>query len=306
LVLTYFAVAKASDADKFDDYGFRTCQCNGNCPLLGHWEGHPATSCIGKCLLYKEKCTALQVDIFGGCSIFSGNWVRPLASDASPHHACFLKKMPTTTTTTTNPTCVLKHVIGMWHRLQTITGEQTLSLKIGTEVSKEQGTTNEWSREVINSLSTTSSKSLSVTAGASYKGFAAESTAEISQSTTVTEETAHSWGAQYAETFATTQSKETEWSITMSAQGKDAWQWMFVATADCGNGLETVSTTHTRDYIYTEGRDKPPCCLPGHCNDASDEACSWCDQGKGVFDVSRDGASASHCHYGEWPRVILP
>ena len=142
--------------------------------------------------------------------------------------------------------CHVGSVEGSWKPDRTIHTEQTQTLSWGMEAQHESSRSTEWS----SSLSTT------VSAGFEVKAFSFS--AEVS--TEVSELVAQS----VSDALTTSKTEEIEFDISEENVGKTLWQFVFKSDDSCNN----EETIKTKEFAFTEGVFREPCCLPGWALDA--------------------------------------
>ena len=166
------------------------------------------------------------------------------------------------------PQCLVSSAEGYWQQRRTIASAQTETLSWGLEATHETSTTKEWS----------SSMSTTVTAGFEAKGFGFS--AEVSH------EVAKQVGESVSAALTTTETHEIEYQYTDANIGQTLWQFVFKSRDSCSYE-ETVAT---KQFAFTEGAFREPCCLPGWALDAP--AYTQCRAG-GLISNSHDCTAVS-------------
>jgi len=130
--------------------------------------------------------------------------------------------------------------------MYTIAAPTVESWKHGTTKTYAESKTEEWSRSVTETVSS---------------GFDLEG---ISGSVEISGTWAQSTSQTYSSEWST--NNEFDFSVSWGSEdvGKMSWQFNFAPQDSCGH----TELSLTKEKALTEGRWRPPCCLPGYSTDA--------------------------------------
>ena len=131
---------------------------------------------------------------------------------------------------------------GSWKYVQTIANSGSRHYSYHSTERNSKSSSSEWSKSLTTSVS----------AGFEYMG--ASSSVEVSS--TVARTQARSLETALEEGYAETQT----YTISPESVGLGLWQFEFTAKDTCRH----TERIKTHEFIYTDGRFRSPCCLPGY------------------------------------------
>lgn len=134
--------------------------------------------------------------------------------------------------------CEANQASGEWKPLETIQGDVTIGIKVGTAKKHAESKTDAWSKSVTKTVEEEmefSSKSVST---------------KVAKAQVAANEDA--W---YADVVV---SRDTDFPV--SDRGKQLWQWHINIHDSCSH----AETTFSADYALTAGMPEKPCCVPGY------------------------------------------